>query len=99
MIELQDKLMITTPSSGFDQIDEPLPIKPSSSDSDLIFDLQALPSQPLVILNSITSSLSRTPMDSTSPNLNGMLLILPRTNRRSAKRKGRKEKKNEEEEL
>ena len=67
MIKLQDKLVITTPSSGFDQIDEPLPIKPSDSDFDLIFDLQALPSQPLAIPNSITSSLSRTPMDSTSP--------------------------------
>ena len=49
MIELQDKLVITTPSSGFDQIDEPLPIKPSDSDFDLIFDLQALPSQPLAV--------------------------------------------------
>ena len=47
MIELQDKLVITTPSSGFDQIDEPLPIKPF--DFDPIFDLQALPSQPFAV--------------------------------------------------
>ena len=43
----------TTLSSGFDQIGEPLPIKPSDSnfdsDSDPIFDLQALPSQPLAV--------------------------------------------------
>ena len=45
----------TTLSSRFDQIGEPLPIKPSDSDSDSdsnsgpIFDLQALPSQPLAV--------------------------------------------------
>ena len=40
-----------TPSFGFNHIGEPLPIKPSDSDSnsDPIFDLQALPSQPLAV--------------------------------------------------
>ena len=86
----------TTPSSGFDQINEPLPIKPS--DSDPLFDLQALPSQPLAIFelhhlifvaHSNGFYVART--------YNGTLSIPPRTNRRSAKRKGKK--KDEEREL
>ena len=54
MIELQDKIKgkcVNNTDFYFDQIGEPLPIKPSDSDSDSdpIFDLQALPSQPLAI--------------------------------------------------
>ena len=50
MIELQDEIegeCVNNIDFYFDQISEPLPIKPSESDP--IFDLQALPSQPLVI--------------------------------------------------
>ena len=52
MIELQDKIeseCVNNTDFYFDQIGEPLPIKPSDSDSDPIFDLQALPSQPLAV--------------------------------------------------
>ena len=50
MIELQDEIegkCVNNTDFYFDQIGEPLPIKPS--DFDPIFDLQALPSQPLAI--------------------------------------------------
>nr|XP_023903530.1 nuclear pore complex protein NUP214-like [Quercus suber] len=50
MIELQDEVegeCVNNTDFYFDQIGEPLPIKPS--DSDPIFDLQALPSQPLAV--------------------------------------------------
>ena len=50
MIELQDEIegeCINNTNFYFDQIGKPLPIKPS--DSDPIFDLQALPSQPFVV--------------------------------------------------
>ena len=54
MIELQDEVegeFVNNTDFYFDQIGEPLPIKPSDSDSDSdpIFDLQALPSQPLAV--------------------------------------------------
>ena len=54
MIELQDEIegeCVNNTDFYFDQIGEPLPIKPSHPDSnpDPIFDLQALPSQPLAI--------------------------------------------------
>ena len=52
MIELQDEVegeFVNNTDFYFDQIGEPLPIKPSDSDSDPIFDLQALPSQPLAV--------------------------------------------------
>ena len=50
MIELQDEIegeCVNNTDFYFDQISEPLLIKPS--DSDPIFDLQALPSQPLAV--------------------------------------------------
>ena len=50
MIELQDEIegeCVNNTDFYFDQIGEPLPIKPS--DFDPIFDLQALPSQPLAV--------------------------------------------------
>ena len=50
MIELQDEIegeCVNNTNFYFDQIGEPLIIKPS--DSDPIFDLQALPSQPLIV--------------------------------------------------
>ena len=50
MIELQDEIegeCVNNTDFYFDQINEPLPIKPS--DFDPIFDLQALPSQPFAI--------------------------------------------------
>ena len=54
MIELQDEIegkCVNNTNFYFDQIGEPLPIKPSDfdSDSDPIFNLQALPSQPLAV--------------------------------------------------
>ncbi|KAK4608191.1 hypothetical protein RGQ29_001836 [Quercus rubra] len=52
MIELQDEVegeFVNNTDFYFDQIGEPLPIKPFDSDSDPIFDLQALPSQPLAV--------------------------------------------------
>ncbi|KAM4084594.1 hypothetical protein ACB094_08G144300 [Castanea mollissima] len=50
MIELEDAIegeCVNNTDFYFDQIGEPLPIKPSNSDP--IFDLQALPSQPLAV--------------------------------------------------
>ena len=58
MIELQDEIegeCVNNTNFYFDQIGEPLPIKPSNFDSDSdfdsdpIFNLQALPSQPLAV--------------------------------------------------
>ena len=52
MIELQDEIegkCVNNTDFYFDQIGEPLPIKSSDSDSDPIFDLQTLPSQPLAV--------------------------------------------------